>query len=295
MKEVTFVDRVPTYPGRVVLTPVAGQANTYDMVRSDSPVVEGTPLDKATFESVVHSRLTGRYYVPTVSVTTLSNISNNTVNPIPISGWYDASPISSSNGGYKLTATAGAQSTNYSVSKAFDGNDSTLFASSNTITNITLELIEPITVKKIKMRFGWARNDNGTTIQGSNNGTSWATLLTLSANQPSALTEYTLTSQGAYKYYRFNFSATASAELSVYTIAISSYDVSTHRNDFTVSSGMPIAWDAGQRVTIETPSNVNTVGVTSNTFSGKTVTTILQPSTRYELRYTGSVFVAKEV
>lgn len=41
-------DRIPTYPGRVTLTPVAGQANTYDMVRADQPTQAGTPLNKAT-------------------------------------------------------------------------------------------------------------------------------------------------------------------------------------------------------------------------------------------------------
>ena len=41
-------DRVPSFPGRVKLTPVSGQANTYDMVRADSPTQEGTPLNKDT-------------------------------------------------------------------------------------------------------------------------------------------------------------------------------------------------------------------------------------------------------
>ena len=41
-------DRVPLYPGRVVLTPVSGQANTYDMTRADQPTQEGTPLNKAS-------------------------------------------------------------------------------------------------------------------------------------------------------------------------------------------------------------------------------------------------------
>ena len=41
-------DRIPTYPGRVKLTPVAGQANVYDMVRADEPIEAGTPLNKAT-------------------------------------------------------------------------------------------------------------------------------------------------------------------------------------------------------------------------------------------------------
>ena len=44
-------DRVPLYPGRVKLTPVAGQANTYDMSRADSPQQEGTPLNKSTLLS----------------------------------------------------------------------------------------------------------------------------------------------------------------------------------------------------------------------------------------------------
>lgn len=40
-------DRVPTYPGRVTMTPVAGQANTYDLQMADQPTEPGTPLNKA--------------------------------------------------------------------------------------------------------------------------------------------------------------------------------------------------------------------------------------------------------
>lgn len=40
-------DRVPLYPGRVTMTPVEGQANTYDMVRADQPTQAGTSLSKA--------------------------------------------------------------------------------------------------------------------------------------------------------------------------------------------------------------------------------------------------------
>lgn len=46
-------DRTPRYPGRVVLTPVAGEKNTYDMVRADSPVEPGTPINKALFDYVI--------------------------------------------------------------------------------------------------------------------------------------------------------------------------------------------------------------------------------------------------
>ena len=41
-------DRIPTYPGRVTLTPVSGQENTYDLLRADEPSQVGTPLNTAT-------------------------------------------------------------------------------------------------------------------------------------------------------------------------------------------------------------------------------------------------------
>ncbi len=49
--KIPVTDRVPTYPGRVILTPVNGQANTYDMVRADAPRVEGTPVNKMLLDS----------------------------------------------------------------------------------------------------------------------------------------------------------------------------------------------------------------------------------------------------
>ena len=44
-------DRVPTYQGRVTLTPVGGEENTFDMVRADLPITEGTPINKKLFDS----------------------------------------------------------------------------------------------------------------------------------------------------------------------------------------------------------------------------------------------------
>lgn len=41
-------DRVPLYPGRVTLTPVPNQENTFDMVRADQPEQPGDPLNKNT-------------------------------------------------------------------------------------------------------------------------------------------------------------------------------------------------------------------------------------------------------
>lgn len=48
-------DRVSTYPGRVVMTPVTGAANTYDMTRADEPINEGTPINKELFDSKAYT------------------------------------------------------------------------------------------------------------------------------------------------------------------------------------------------------------------------------------------------
>lgn len=53
-------DRVPLYPGRVTLTPVSGQANTFDLVRADQPTQEGTPLNKASLLKDATAALFGK-------------------------------------------------------------------------------------------------------------------------------------------------------------------------------------------------------------------------------------------
>lgn len=53
-------DRVPLYPGRVTLTPVSGQANTFDLVRADQPTQEGTPLNKASLLKDTTAALFGK-------------------------------------------------------------------------------------------------------------------------------------------------------------------------------------------------------------------------------------------
>lgn len=62
-------DRVSTYPGRVKLTPVSGQTNVYDMIRADTPVQDGTPLNKALLDQKAYT-LTGDV---TVYVSTSGN------------------------------------------------------------------------------------------------------------------------------------------------------------------------------------------------------------------------------
>lgn len=294
MKEVTFLDRVPTYPGRVTLTPVEGQANTYDMVRADAPRVAGTPLDKATFESVVHSRLTGRYYAM-AATKSVHNSQSFTVNPLPQSGWIlDTTQKQATSGSYIVTVNSLYGS--YTPEKALDGNMSTEYRS-GADGEITFTVIFPSSIKVKKYKLAM-RADNytysvKTEFQGSNDGSSWTTLFT-TTEKPDALTEFALTSTGEYTQYRLKFT-TSETGINVYEFQISSYDVTTYTNAFTVAEGFPTVWTAGQRVMVQTPATFSTLAVITNTLNGITVNTILQPNKRYELRYTGSVFVAKEV
>ena len=49
-------NRVPAYPGRVKLLPVAGQADTYTMTRADEPTEPGTAVNKALLDAIgVHT------------------------------------------------------------------------------------------------------------------------------------------------------------------------------------------------------------------------------------------------
>lgn len=296
MKEVNFLDRVPTYPGRVIMTPVPGQANTYDMIRADDPTVVGTPLDKATFNSIAHSRLTGRYYTPTISRTVKTNSAGLKTNPIPTSGWVGSTTTKYTSGGYTVSANTSAD--NEVTWNAFDGNDVTAWRTSGAALSgsqwIMVQLPSAVTVKKVKLRYEHNNYLLTTTVQGSNDGTSWTDLLTISG-AVTTKTEYTLSKTGAFSYYRLAFSINGSALVYCYAFEISEYDVSTYENAFTIADGVSSVWDEGQRVMVQIPSAANTFGVVSNTLNGVAVNTILQPNKRYELRYAGSAFVAKEV
>lgn len=51
-----FKDRVVQFPGRVTLTPVSGQPNTYDMARAEGTVTEeGTPFNADTFNDIANT------------------------------------------------------------------------------------------------------------------------------------------------------------------------------------------------------------------------------------------------
>lgn len=294
MKEIDFKDRVPTYPGRVKLSPIAGAENTYKMERADVPIVDGTPIDKAMYESIVQSRLTGRYYQLGVQkkVATSQLLA---VNPIPTSGWVlDADKLRGVSGAYTVEVS-NLYASGYTPEKALDGNMETEYRSDSGGVTFKLTFPAPIKIKKYKIAL---RADNytqavTTEFQGSTNGTTWTTLFT-TTEKPEALKEYTLTSTGEYIYYRLNFNAPQTG-VNIYQFSISEYEISTYINEYTITSGVPNNWHTGQIILIQTPSNADGFAVTANKLNGVNVNTILQPGRKYELIYNGTSFNAKEV
>jgi hypothetical protein len=296
MIEKEIIDRVPLYPGRITLEPVEGETNKYDMFRADDPRDAGTPINKATLDSIIQSRLTGRYYVPTANPIKATS-RTITANPIPTSSWIESNGYKdATSGGYSIEGNS-VMNSSTSTSKAFDGNSSTYWDTGYTGgAQVVITFSSPIVIKKIKLRLSHGSMiENFTfTFSGSNDKADWTPLYS-GTSIPTTLTEFTLTTTGEYKYYRFlTNNGGASVQTFVYDFSISEYDVFIYSLNYVVDA-FPTSWTTGQRVMVEIPANVSTIGLTINTLNGVAVGTILQPNKRYELRYTGSAFAAKEV
>ena len=298
MIEKEILDRVPLYPGRITLEPVEGTENTWDMKRADEPRVPGTPLNKATLDSIIHSRLTGRYYTPSLSRSVVSSRTGVTVNPLPTSGWAGVTLTRATSGEYVITASS-SHNSSYSPERASDGSQNTEWTSaghtgSGQWWQISLPI--PIVITAIKANLEDLSGYGQTfSFQGSTNGTSWVTLKTGTFNNFTGMLEYTFSNSTAYSHYRMYFTGYDEYSSTIVEFAISNYSVSTYSNVFTLSSGVPAEWTTGQRIMVQMPSNVITAGTVSNTLNGVTINTILQPNKRYELVYNGSTFDAKEV
>ena len=295
-KEVTFRNRVSKYPGRVRMIPVAGQANTYDMVRADEPTEEGTPLDKNAFDSIVHSRLTGRYYTPTVERVVNTARAGLTTSPIPASGWVYAANESNiaTNGGYKVE-TSSYSGTNNKGNNAFTNTG--WISGSNTVSWIEIYHTQAIKVYEISLNISlqYSYYLESFKIEASNNGETWVNMGAYTSVTTGSDQKFTLAAPGEYQYYRLHFTSSEYNNLTIKNLRYSLYDITTYTSAFVVESGFPVSWDREQRVMLLTPASINSFGVITNTLNGVTIGTILLPSRRYELRYSGTSFVAKEV
>ena len=296
MIETNIKDRIPTYPGRVKLSPVAGQTNVYDMTRADAPIEEGTPLNKATLDSFITSRLTGRYYIPNVEYGIGNSRKDLTTSPLPTSGWVYTDD------GYN-TATSGAYML---VSESNNGSgwriDGALTSKGwqNIGTRNSYFIIyhaANIMVKKVSFTVTsqYSSYLKSITIQGSTNGTTWVDLYTTTSITKDTVVSYTFTKTGDYSFYKVNFVSDESNRVTVKNFKYELYDINTYTNAYTITTGVPTTYDVEQRLLLKTPSNVNTFAVTSNTFNGIIIDAVLLPSTRYELVYNGVYFNAKGV
>lgn len=296
MIEVDFKDRVPTYPGQIKLTPVHGQPDTFTMERADEPIVEGTPINKATLDSIIHSRLTGRYYEPSVVRTQTGVESGITINPIPSSGWtFDNTRTIFIKEGYKITVSSTMGQAD--PDRAVDGDSSSYWSSkSEAAHTFTLQLDEAVMVKKIKLRYKAesAAFVTNAKFLGSVDGNTWRELWA-SNNNMQVKTEIALASPGVYSYYRLTFEYTSAMPVYLYDFEISEYDINYYHNEFYLADGLPGAFTKEQRLMLLVPENTVTMGVVTNSLNGILINTILQKNRRYELRYNGESFVAKEV
>lgn len=295
MIEKEIVDRVPLHPGRITLEPVEGHENTYDMFRADSPEVAGTPINKATLDSIIQSRLTGRYYAPTLERVVNTAREGLTTSPIPTSGWvyngYETD--TATNGSYGLK-TSGSTGTN----RGHDAFTSTGWeAGEHKTAWIEIRHEQPIKVYKINLNIAmrYSYYLQSFKIEASNDGAAWVTKAEFTSVTTGNAQEYTLNDPGEYNYYRLYFVSSEYNTLTVKNLRYSLYDITTYASAFTVASGFPTTWDKEQRVTVLTPASINSFGVITNTLNGVTVNTILQPNKRYELVYNGAAFDAKEV
>lgn len=296
MIEKEILDRVPLNPGRLLITPVEGLANTFDMVRADNPIIEGTPINKATLDSIIQSRLTGRFYETVVIRTRDATLSGLTVSPIPTSGWiYDMdNRLIARSGAFVVKADSDQ---NTSANRVNDVFGSSGWQSVGGLES-WIEIYHAQALKVYKMRFTVEMQASSRLtqfeIQGSANGTTWQTLGTYTSVTTGTAVEYTLSSVSDYNYYRLVFTSSSSNRITVKGWAYTLYDVSAYLNSYTLDK-MPVTWDRGQRLTIYTPLDVNTFATKSNTLNGVKINTILQAYRRYELTYNGEAFDAKEV
>lgn len=296
MIETNFKDRVPTYPGRVEIEPVEGAVNTYTMKRADEPTEEGTPLDKATFNSITQSRLTGRYYPLTVTREVYMSLPLDGVLP-SVGGWtVDSTGKVATKSAYRIEASSISVS-DYSVEKAVDGKTDTSWSSADgTLHTFTMQM--PYQLKAATLRVSLGRAGSSTfkwQLRGSNDKVNW-TNLTAEANFASEV-NISITSPGDYVYYqmRFVLGSYSSGQSRAYIKEIELDDITiTYFQNVLTTEGMPATWTKGQRVTVQMPE-LSSYVTAANTFMGITCNTVLQSNKRYELVYNGSTFDAKEV
>jgi hypothetical protein len=189
--------------------PVEGQQNTFDLIKADEPTEAGTALNREAFNSIIHSRLTGRYYTPTAT-RTIATQRTITANPIPSSGWLNTTLTGATSGEYTITAS-NSHNTEWSPHKAVDNDLKTSWTSAGYTTYGNtwwqIKLPSPIVLTSFTVTLD-DLSDGGSNfvLQGSTNGTSWKDLTSqFDYNGKITSRTFSVNNSTEYTYYRIFF------------------------------------------------------------------------------------------
>lgn len=236
---------------------------------------------------VTKNVLVNKYYVPTVNRAITGSTQTVSGNPIPTYGWVKGTN-KFTNGLYEISGSV----FNDNIPLAFDGDSNTNYSVNDTSSWVKFKLPSATTVKEIIVDLGTSAGDGakGFTLQGSNNDSTWDNLVTGSGSGSAVA----LTTVGNYQYYKVVGTTSYLGHLQYKNVAIANYEIETYNNALTIDNTSE-TFEVNQRVLIETPNSMNSVAVVSNSLNGIAIDAILQPSKRYELVYTGTMFTTKEV
>lgn len=236
-------DRVPTKPNRKKITFESDGRVEYATVEyADEPTTEGIP-----YNGFFASNLQGDLYTLDRSVlpdsteiiegTTASFTLNKSLTSYEtgkllrlrcptVSGAWAGDNITFAQLGLESLS---ASSVEHNIYNAIDGLTDTYWNNADTeYQNVWLRFNfkSAIKIKKLKIKIRASGSDSyfaSGKLQGSNNGTSWTDLYTLSSS--SQFTEITLTSPANYKYYRILASTTSSTRsIQVYEVQVTEYE-----------------------------------------------------------------------
>ena len=274
-----IIDRVPTKPNRKKITFESDGRVEYGTVEyADEPAVPGV-----SYNGFFASNLQGDLYTIDRSVTPTATVDNGTVKmsvDLPLTSYETGklvrlrcptvSGVWNSNITFEQLGleSVTASSNSSEVYNAIDGFNDTYWHSDSDVEYQDvwwrMNFKSAIKINKMNIR---VTAGGGTTffasgkIQGSNNGTSWTDLYTLTAS--STVDEITINPTLAYRYYRVLASATTSTRsIQIYEVQVTEYE--------------------GNANTLKNPQiNINTLG-------DKTINGLLYAGMDYLLRYSGS-------
>ncbi len=272
-------NRVVENPNRYKLNAVSGQANTYDLEKVPGVITDtGTPYSKAVLDKIDNVL---SYLTPSVEKVPAL------VKGMPSYDLWTNNNLESTYSNMKVIVDSVYNSTKYASGIFYPNNDSPMWYSSTNGTNhsILIDLGKPVQISSIKHRIA---GQSSIAVNGickiSLDNTDYSVLYTFT--QESTITTHNFSTTNV-RYIKYELTGTNGKYL--YACG---FDIPDNEYISTVGFSNSVTLDNNgntftnnQRVLVETPNTLNLIGVLSNTLNGIDISTILQPSTKYELIY----------